>query len=167
MNFLSIKSSNAITIPNYLIFLLIFLLELNLLYKFTSKFVACVLLPAAVLSTSLAYASGGGGGGSSFPRDLPQPRQVDQLYEQGKQIYKGRGQDAVKIKYCVKQQNGKFKKLKGSTAKPFRDGVSIDFASALFDCADHDRLALSTVANDRVPLVLYYLNKRYRLNLQN
>jgi len=120
------------------------------LYKFTSKLVVYVLLATAVLSTSLAYASGG----TSFPLAVPEPREVDQVYELGKQIYKGRSQDAVKIKYCVKQQDGEFKKLKGSTAKPFRGGISKDFA-------------LSTVADGQIPLVLYYLNKRYRLNLQN
>ena len=89
---------------------------------------------------------------------------VDQVYVYGKSIYKGRAEGAEKIKYCVKV-DGEVKKLRGSTAKLYRKGPVRDFALALIDCANPERLALTTMSRDHVPVILYYLNKRYRLKL--
>ena len=119
-------------------------------------------MTVAIVTTSSAMASGGfsslgsnGTGGA---------RLVDEVYEYGKSIYKGRADGAEKIKYCVKV-DGEVKKLKRSTARPYRKGLVKDFALALIDCKDPERLALMTMERDHVPVVLYYLNKRYKLKL--
>ena len=124
-------------------------------------------ITAFILHTPAVLASGGvslpSSGGLSGPGAN---RQIDEVYEFGKQIYKGRAKGATKISYCV-ENNGELKKLKRGTVKQFKGGNTKEFALALVDCAAPDRLALSTMARDQIPVVLYYLNKRYRLNLQD
>ena len=41
----------------------------------------------------------------------------------------------------------------------------VDFANALYNCDMPEELALRNVEQDQVPYVLYYLNKRYKLEL--
>lgn len=121
-----------------------------------------LLAGVTILVASGAMASGGfsslgsnGTGGA---------RLVDEVYEYGKSIYKGRADGTEKIKYCVKV-DGEVKKLKRSTVKPYRKGLVKDFALALIDCKEPERLALMTMEREHVPVVLYYLNKRYKLKL--
>ena len=114
------------------------------------------------VSASSVMASGGfsgGGIGGSAP-----PRVVDETYERGKSIFKGRADGAEKIKYCVKA-DGEVKKLKRSTVKPFKNASPQDFALALVDCQAPDRLAVTTMRDHQVQPMLYYLNKRFKLQL--
>ncbi|MEM9620032.1 MAG: hypothetical protein AAF993_00190 [Pseudomonadota bacterium] len=125
------------------------------------------LLAGALLLVSGSALSSGGFGGGSPGGGLSggaAPRVVDEAYEFGKSVYKGRAQGSEKIDYCVKV-DGEVKKLKRSTAKSYRNGPTRDFALALIDCETPDRLALTTMSREHVPLVLYYLNKRYKLDL--
>ncbi len=124
-----------------------------------------LLATAVMLMTGTAMASGGFGGpsGGGFNNA---PRQVDEAYEFGKSVYKGRAPGSEKITYCLKV-DGEVKKLKRSTAKAYRKGSTQDFAQALIDCDAPDRLALTTMSREHVPLVLYYLNKRFNLDLVN
>ena len=122
-----------------------------------------LLIAAGMLISHGALASGGvnlGSGPSSAPRV------VDETYEFGKSVFKGRVAGAEKIKYCV-MVDGEVKKLKRSTAKAYREGSFRDFAVALIDCNAPDRQALTTMDREHVPLVLYYLNKRFKLNLSD
>jgi len=117
------------------------------------------------------YASGGGGGGFSGGGGFgggaaPAPRPRDEAYEFGKSVFKGRVKGAEKIKYCVKV-DGELKKLKRSTVKSYKAVNVQDFALALFDCEDPERLALTTLPKEHVGVVLYYLNKRFKLDLQD
>lgn len=140
--------------------------------KFTSRMQPLLLKSASLASVLLllvvdtAVASGGSG----FPRASGPigpglQRQVDEIYEFGKAAYKGRIEGTEKIKYCVKHKD-KLKKVKRSTVKQFRNGPTLNFARALLDCKQPDRLALTTMEREHVPAVLYYLNKRYRLELE-
>ncbi len=134
------------------------------MHKFTTIIRRSPIFLMLMLISTGAAASGGLGlpsGSAGAP-----VRQVDELYEAGKQIYKGRTAGAEKIAYCVKV-DGELKKLKRSTIKPFKGGSREDFALALFDCEQPDRLALTSMQRDQVPVVLYYLEKRFRLNLQD
>ena len=131
--------------------------------KFNIK-VALFVLGAVLALPSTSFASGGIGGLSNPGNG---PRAVkDEVYEFGKSVYNGRAAGSKKIKYCVKV-DGEPKKLKRKTARLYKSGSVKDFALALVDCSNPDTLALSTVEKDHVPLVLYYLNKRFKLDLQD
>ena len=122
----------------------------------------CIASLVAIIAPGTALASGGFSGGSGGLGTTP--RVVDEAYEFGKLIYKGRASGTEKIKYCV-LVDGEAKKLKRSTAKPYRKGSSEAFALALVDCKMPERLALTTMNREHVPVLLYYLNKRYKLAL--
>ncbi|MEM7099418.1 MAG: hypothetical protein AAF541_14235 [Pseudomonadota bacterium] len=132
--------------------------------KFNNKLILMVLSTTLALP-AISFASGGIGGGFSNPGSSPRPPK-DEVYEFGKSVYNGRAAGATKIKYCVKV-DGELKKLKRKTARAYKSGSVKDFANALYDCKNPDTLALSTVERDHVPLVLYYLNKRFKLDLQD
>lgn len=129
-----------------------------------------VLLICSVIATQ-TFASGGiGGGGFSGTSGQPRAqREVDEAYEYGKLVYTGRAQGTQKIKYCVLPEggSGEPKKLKRSTLKPFRNGKSQELANAIYDCDNTAQLALTRLERKQVPFVLYYLNKRYKLNLSS
>jgi hypothetical protein len=90
---------------------------------------------------------------------------VDEVYEYGKSIYNGRRPGAQKVKFCVLQK-GKPKKVRARTLKPFRGGSKVDLANALYDCSQPEVLALARLKQDQIPFVLYFLNKRFKLDLQ-
>ncbi|MEM8983728.1 MAG: hypothetical protein AAGC71_11925 [Pseudomonadota bacterium] len=121
---------------------------------------------AAVLflvTGSAAFASGGVGGGfgrSSAP--APQ-RVVDESYEFGKAVFKGRA-GAPKQRYCV---NGDEKpvKVKRSSLKPFRGTSVRALADALVLCDMGDTSALAALSDDQSIHLIYYLNKRFKLQL--
>ena len=132
-----------------------------------NKLLMSLLLITAPLFTQSVLASGGlslpSGGGGGAPGQV---RVVDELYESGKQIYKGRANGAEKITYCV-DVDGELKKLRRGSIKMFKGGSRKDFALALLDCDNPERLALTTMQREQVPIVLYYLEKRFRLDLQD
>lgn len=112
-----------------------------------------------------ALASGVGGGFGAGTQQS-QPRVVDERYEYGKAVFLGREPGTTKIKYCV-EHDGEVKKLKRRTLKRFKSGSAGDFANALLVCDQPENLALRTLKDEQIPFVLYYLNKRYRLDLHN
>ncbi len=118
----------------------------------------CLLLPLQ------AIASGVAGGGFSGIEGTSAPREVDEVYEFGKALYLGRTPDSKKIKYCVKV-DGQLKKLGGRVLRPYRGSDQLDFANALYDCNNPEQQALLNINREQVAYVLYYLNKRYKLEL--
>lgn len=130
--------------------------------------ISSVILGVAIALPLGAFASGGGGGfsgaGSSAP--APAPREIDEAYEFGKSIYLGRAPGSQKIKYCVKV-DGEARKLRGRTLRPYKGTNQIDFANALYSCENPEQRALLKVKKEEVAYVLYYLNKRYNLDLQS
>lgn len=127
----------------------------------TSFRAAPLAVALVLLLSSNAMASGGVDSFGEVPRDT-----VDEAYEFGKAVYKGRIKGTEKIKYCVRQDD-EVKKLKRSTAKKYRKGSTQKFALALIDCKMPERLALTTMPREHIPAVLYYLNKRYKLKLED
>jgi len=129
---------------------------------------AAVALSAALVLPLGAFASGGGGGGfsGSAGSPTPTPRVVDEGYEFGKSIYLGRAPGSQKIKYCVKV-DGEAKKLRGRTLRPYKGSKQVDFANALYNCENPEERALLKIKREEVAYVLYYLNKRYKLDLQS
>lgn len=116
------------------------------------------LLVASAMGPTASFASGAYSTGGARP--------VDETYEYGKSVYLGRAKGTEKIKYCV-SVDGKPEKLKRKHLKPYKNGSTRAFAEALVDCDNPERLALTTVQPDQVPVVLYYLNKRYKLKLSD
>lgn len=133
------------------------------MYKFRILITFAAAISVSLMSTP-TFASGSGGFNNYPSRTVP--RQVDEIYEHGKALFKGRVDGAEKIKYCVKV-DGEVKKLKRSTVKQYRKSSAEAFAYALVDCADPERLALTTMGREQAQVVLYYLNKRYALDLRN
>jgi len=128
---------------------------------------ALLLAPLAFLSTTPAGASGSSGGGfsgSTRGGPPPAPRVVDEVYEFGKALYLGRAPGAKKVNYCV-NVDGAPKKLRGRTLRDYKGAKQLDFANALVNCQQPDQLALAGVKKEEIAYVIYYLNKRYKLNL--
>ena len=128
----------------------------------TAIMTAFLLLGA--LGAPESFASGGGYiNGSGAPGGLPR-KEPDNVYEYGKSIYQGRAPGATKQKYCL-IVDGEPKKLNRRTARAWRGSDRLAFANALYNCDEPANLALKAVDEQQVPYVLYYLNKRFKLEL--
>ncbi|MEM1231263.1 MAG: hypothetical protein AAGI15_12045 [Pseudomonadota bacterium] len=125
-----------------------------------SAFSLAVLALAASLPTAPAFASG-----TLSTQGDAQRRVIDERYEYGKSVYLGREPGTTRYDYCL-QQDGAAEKLKRRTLKPFRGGKAGDFARALVRCDAPEQQVLAALQPEQVRFVLYYLNKRYKLNLQ-
>lgn len=115
--------------------------------------------------STFASSSGGSYGSSNRSGDLRQNRKpVDQRYELGKAVYQGK-QGNTKHQYCVDNGTDKVK-LKSKTAKSFKNKAANEFAIALYHCDQPDTQIAATLSQQNLFLVIYYLNKRYRLKLE-
>lgn len=116
-----------------------------------------------LFSGSAAFASGGIGGGYGRSSTPAPQRVVDESYEFGKAVFKGRA-GAPKQKYCV---NGDEKpaKVKRRSLKPFRGTSVRALADALVLCDMSDTSALAALSDDQSIHLIYYLNKRFKLQL--
>lgn len=127
---------------------------------------ACALL---VLISTDALASGGytGGGGGGFSSgSSSQQRQVDQTYEVGKSIYLGRQAGAPELSYCVMVEGDKVP-VKRRTLKSFKHTNYNDLAANLYDCDEPDKKIVEKLGRDDFLYVVYYLNKRHKLQLKS
>lgn len=139
----------------------------------SSILVAFAIVFSTVLTfASAAFASGGGGGGyggggGGFSSgSAPAPRQVDQTYEIGKAIYRGRADSAPKLAYCVKStETEELLPVKGKNVKAFRRGTYNEFANSLYNCDSPDTRIASELEREDFLYVIYYLNKRHNLKL--
>lgn len=126
----------------------------------------------AILSqSSLSFASGGGGGGysgggGSFNSGArQQARPVDQTYELGKAIYTGRAKGEPSLDYCLDVEGEKIP-LKRKSVKTFKESTYNEFANNLYNCDEPDQLVADSLTRDSLLYVVYYLNKRHKLNLR-
>jgi len=104
-----------------------------------------------------------GGGGYSAPA-----RVVDQNYEAGKNIYNGRSDAYGKLKFCVVNTvTGDKVPLKRSVLKPYKKTTVLTFAENLYDCNNPEQQMIQNLDANDMNLVLYYLDKRYKLKLKN
>ena len=132
-----------------------------------NKIISCVFALCATVS-GVALASGGGsggyggGGGGSF--NAPQ-RQIDTVYEEGKAIYRGRKAGEPSINYCIANE-GEILPVKGKTIKAYKKTSYEKLANNLYNCDNPDTLVANELTRDSLLYVLYYLNKRHRLNLK-
>lgn len=124
---------------------------------FLSVTTLCVLLASPLVS-----ASGGGG----FDQSGFSKQRIDQLYETGKAHYKSRQADGSRLEYCIKTESS-LKKLSRRSVKPFKRGSAAAFIGSLYSCADANLKIADAVPDDQGDAILYYLNKRFKLRLEN
>jgi len=124
-------------------------------------------LSVSLIFSSVAIASGGYSSGSSGGYSSPTSRpvnRVDQDYELGKSIFQGRQAGVAKLSYCV-EVDGEQTEVKKSSIKQFKRQSYSALANGLFDCDQPGTLVASHLDTDSLISVVYYLGKRYRLNL--
>ncbi len=127
------------------------------------------LAAALLLSISLipsAFASGSYGGGSSYNSGRIQQKQVDQVYETGKAIFLGRQRGVEKLSYCVKV-DGELAPVKRRSVKAFKNTSYNELAQNMFNCDQPETKITNQLSRDNFLYVVYYLNKRHKLNLKS
>ncbi len=113
------------------------------------------------LLSSGAFASGG----YNHSYEAPKPKPVDTRYEYGKTIYHGRAKNIGKVNFCV-NDGETMSPVKASTLRPFKRGSVRNLTSSLYNC-DTSQKAGETINSKDLSYVVYYLNKRFRLRLNN
>jgi len=132
------------------------------------RFLLLTLASLAMLAQpSLSFASGGySGGGGSFNRSPSVPqRQVDQTYEVGKAIFTGRAKGEPSLEYCIEVEGEKIP-VKRKSVKSYKKATYNDFARGLYRCDQPETLIAESLTRDSLLYVVYYLNKRHKLNLR-
>lgn len=140
--------------------------------NFKPLFIASTILSVLIVSPQL-MASGGEsddndssdgpfGGSSDFDRI---ERVVDPTYESGKAIYTGRKRTVAKLSYCILSEQETVK-VKRKTIKQFKQSSYSELAKSLYQCDVPGSTIKSQLESKDFLHVLYYLNKRYKLNLQ-
>lgn len=131
-----------------------------------------LLIVAATLAlfaqSTLSFASGGYSGGGGFSRGgsgVENQRRVDQTYEIGKSIFNGRARGEPSLEYCVDVE-GERLPVKRKSVKSFKKGTYNDFARSLYRCDEPESLIAESLTRDSLLYVIYYLNKRHKLDLR-
>ena len=122
----------------------------------------------ALSQAPLSQASGGGGysgGGGGSYNNTVRSKPVDQNYEVGKAIYKGRQAGEPSLQYCV-LADGEKVPLKRKSLKAYKNASYDTFANSLFQCDQPEKLVADGLSRDSLLYVLYYLNKRHNLKLK-
>jgi len=128
------------------------------------KRISILSLALAALLSSGAFASGGSYNyGYDAPK--PKPKPVDTRYEYGKTIYQGRATNIGKIKFCVNDGEA-ISPVKTSTLRPFKRTSVRNLTSNLYNCETSQK-ASETISSKDLSYIVYYLNKRFRLRLNN
>ena len=89
---------------------------------------------------------------------------VDPTYESGKAVYTGRSKNAPKLQYCLRVGEETVK-LKRKSIKQFKQSSYSDLAKNLYRCDVPAQAIKTELEKQQFLHVLYYLNKRYKLNL--
>jgi len=127
---------------------------------------ASLLASLLILSqVSSAFASGGYSGGGFRNNNSTIARPVDQTYEVGKAIFKGRQAGEPSLQYCVVADGAKVP-VKRSSVKAYKDSTYDNFSNNLYQCDKPDKLVAQGLTRDSLLYVLYYLNKRHKLGLR-
>ena len=110
-------------------------------------------------------------------------KRFDKMYFAGKNIYLGKGKHN-KYNYCIPKvakdkvlvneesysidtvRASEKIKLKTKTIAAYRGLTVNEFANVLFDCDNPNKMILNKLEKEDAGLVIYYLNSKYRLRLQ-
>ncbi len=122
-----------------------------------------ILIPAIGLFFATSASASGGGG---FGNNGYSSQRIDQQYELGKSYFKGRLADGSRLEYCVKT-NSDLVKLSRRSVKQFKQGSTSAFVDSLYNCNNPDQRIADLVSQEQGQAILHYLNKRFKLRLQN
>lgn len=112
-----------------------------------------------MLTLGINHATLASGGGSSAYTPAP----VDQTYEAGKAIFKGRTQQHS---FCLFDNNTKeFTKIKRKTIKAFKKRSADALTNHLYACESPNPRANTILNKNDLGFLIYYLNKRFSLKL--
>ncbi len=123
---------------------------------------------ALLAQSTYSFASGGYSGGGGFNRGssgFENQRAVDQTYEIGKSIFNGRARGEPSLEYCIDVE-GERLPVKRKSVKSFKKGTYNDFARSLYRCDEPESLIAESLTRDSLLYVIYYLNKRHKLDLR-
>jgi hypothetical protein len=116
--------------------------------------------------STLSFASGGRSGSFDSGRDAnTQPRQVDQVYETGKAIFNGRAKGEPALQYCVAVGDQKIP-VQRKSLNTFKNSSFNDFAESLYLCDQPEKRVSESLTRDSLLHVVYYLDKRHKLDLR-
>lgn len=115
-------------------------------------------------SASGGYSGGGGFGNSNGGIDS-RSRAVDQNYELGKSIYRGRKAGEPTFEYCIVVEGEKVP-LKRKSIKAYKNTTYDELATNMYQCDQPEKQIAAGLTKDSLLYVLYYLNKRHKLNLK-
>ncbi len=129
-----------------------------------------MVLSLILLSSSTFASTGGGFGNPGNSGRYTNTNSIDQVYEAGKKIYTGRNKAYGKLKFCVvdSESTEKLKlklKLKRSTLKPYKGKSLLNLLTDLYNCDMPEQQIINILSTKDMYLILYYLNKRYKLKL--
>ncbi len=132
------------------------------------------IMSALLIMFSFSVAASGGYSNSSSGSGYASApaKQVDQAYESGKSIFFGRVK-GERITYCISGNSiGSGNSagnqpivVKRSTMKQLKGLEYSEVAVRLYNCKNPAENMTSLLTKSQVNSVMYYLNKRYRLNL--
>jgi len=91
-------------------------------------------------------------------------KKVDRLYEEGKANYYATDSSGQRARYCVKTEDA-LEKVSRKSLKSFAGTSAAELSSNLVRCEQPDAALASIMGDDQASALMYYLNKRYRLNL--
>ncbi len=120
------------------------------------------LLISVLFSSTLAMASGGYGGGYGGSSSSYTPPPVDERYEYGKALFKGRVRNVKSVKLCM-DYKGKQKKMSKKTLKPYKGRNRDEVISKIYVCNSSDTAFTDVFKRSEQLDILYYFNKRYKL----
>lgn len=108
---------------------------------------------------SVSQASGGGGFDQGFSQ-----RKIDKTYEAGKSYYKAKLNNGSVLSYCV-VSGDELKKLSKRSLRPLRKSSAQALSASLVNCDSPDQSVVAVVGQDKMPAIVHYLNKRFKLKL--
>jgi len=123
---------------------------------------ALALLASSFIASASGYSSGGYN--SRDTQSVPR-RAVDQNYEVGKAIFNGRQKGEPSLQYCI-VMDGEKVPVKRKSVKAYKGETYQAFADNLFQCDQPEKLVAEGLTRDSLLYVVYYLNKRHKLQLR-
>lgn len=117
------------------------------------------LLLANIIATNGSHASGS----LELNQEGYQTR-VDQLYEKGKGYFHSSDVDGARLKYCVRDGE-QTARVSRKSLKPYQKTSPTMLSDHLVNCDQPENLIADLLDQEKMTAVLYYLDKRYRLQL--
>lgn len=130
-------------------------------------FSSFLLFFGSLVFTHTTFASGGDYGGSYSNNSSSNDIQVDHQYELGKSVFTGRHPNYRKVEFCfIDNENAKSIKVKNKTIRSYKGGPVTTLLNDLYQCKNTNQSISDTLQKNHLVASLYYLNKRYKLNLK-